>query len=252
LGPPEPPRAPAFTFDEQLQVLAEERVPAFSWTFGIPPAGALERMRRAGAVLIGTATTVREARLQADAGVDAVVAQGSEAGGHRGSFAVEGALVGTMALVPQVVDAVRIPVLAAGGIADGRGVAAALALGAEAAVLGTAFLACDEAGTDEAFRGALEASGDEGTTLTRAFSGRWARGLRTRFADELAGGPIADFPLQNALTAPLRRAAGEAGDPEALSRWAGQASALARRGPAARLLERIAAELDETRARMCR
>lgn len=251
LGPPEPPSAPAFSFEEQLEVLIEERVPVISWIFGLPSAEALESMRRAGALLIGTATTVAEARRCAVAGVDAVVAQGAEAGGHRGSFGVEGALVGTMALVPQIVDAVRLPVLAAGGIMDGRGVAAALALGAEAAVLGTAFLACDEAGTDEGFRAALAESNDESTGLTRAFSGRWARGLRTRFAEEMAGEPIADFPLQNTLTGTLRKAARAAGDPEAVSRWAGQGSAMVRRGPAAELVARIAEELAEVRGRLC-
>ena len=203
-----------------------------------------------GARVVGTATSVREARQLHTSGVDAVIAQGAEAGAHRGSFLGprddpgEG-LVGTLALVPQVVDAVPLPVIAAGGIADARGVAAARALGASAVAAGSAFLLADECPLSAAYRAALSGAKDHATVLTRAFSGRWARGLANRFTRELAPlaerGELPDFPIPNALTRPMRQAAAQAGQAEMLSLWAGQATPLARPGSAAQIVARLSA-----------
>ena len=180
------------------------RVPAFSFTFGVPDASALAALRRQGVVIMGTATSVAEARALDAAGVDAVVAQGSEAGAHRGTFigAFEAALVGTMALVPQVADAVGVPVIAAGGIMDGRGVAAARALGAAGVQLGTAFLTADESGVPEAHKAAVLAARETGTAVTRAYSGRHGRGIVNRLMAEIEGSgvPIPPFPVQQSLT----------------------------------------------------
>ncbi len=175
LGLPNPERTgslvPPDHYDAQVAVVLEESVPVFSFTFGLPPLAAL---KEAGTVVLGTVTTPEEAEQLEAAGVDAVVAQGSEAGGHRGTFAgpFEEALVGTLALVPQVVDRVSVPVVAAGGIADGRGIAAALALGASGAQLGTAFLVCPESGIVDAYREAILGASASATVLTRIYSGR--------------------------------------------------------------------------------
>jgi nitronate monooxygenase len=204
-----------------------------------------------GATVVGTATSVPEARQLRASGCDAVIAQGAEAGAHRGSFLGprDAGLVGTLALVPQVVDAVDVPVVAAGGIADARGVAAAQALGASAVAVGTAFLLADECPLSAAYRQALLHGGAHDTVLTAAFSGRWARGLGNRFTREVsarspglaAAGGLPDFPIPNALTRPLRQAAARAGVADALSLWAGQGLALARPGPAADIVRRLAA-----------
>lgn len=251
---PAGPLPPLVTLREAFQVLLEERVPAFSFTFGIPPREMLLACRTAGIVTIGTATSVREARALEEAGVDFVCAQGAEAGGHRGTFDrdADPPLIGTMALVPQVVDAVRTPVIAAGGIMDGRGFAAALALGASAVSLGTAFLRCPEAGTSKPYRQALKEARDDATVLTRAFSGRAARGLANRFTREMAVAPLAPYPAQNALTREIRAAAARHGDPGMLSLWAGQAAALARELPAAELVAQILREADDVIAHLRR
>ena len=158
---------------------------------------------------MGTATTVDEAVILEKAGVDAIVAQGSEAGGHRGTFngTFEAGMVGTISLVPQIVDAVTVPVIASGGIMDGRGIAAALALGASAVQLGTAFLTCNEAGTPPCYKQAILDAGEDQTRITRAFSGRPARGIVNRFMTEVESSDVSEavlpFPLQNAITRPL-------------------------------------------------
>ena len=227
-----------------FEVVVEEKAPVFSFCYGVPPPGVLDACRRAGLFTLGTATCVAEARALEDAGVDAVCAQGSEAGGHRGTFDrdADPPLIGTMALVPQLVDAVRVPVVAAGGIMDGRGVAAALALGADAVSLGTAFLLCPEAGTSAPWRAALKAARDDATVITRAFSGRAARGLANRFTREMSAAALAPYPVQNALTREIRAAALRAGDSGCLSLWAGQAAALARELPARELVEQLMRE----------
>lgn len=249
LGLP-PPAVPAQfeeDFEAQLAVLHERRVPVVGFTFGDPGAQCIAALHAGGARVVGTATSVPEAVQLAASGVDAILAQGAEAGAHRGSFLGprDQGLVGTLALVPQVVDAVRVPVIAAGGIADARGVAAVQALGASAAAVGTAFLLADECPIPAAYRAALEAGAAHDTVLTRAFSGRWARGLANRFTREtdalVARGDLPGFPIPNALTRPLRQAAGAAGAADFLSLWAGQALPLARRAPAAEIVRRLAA-----------
>lgn len=253
------PSLPAITgspFADQLAAALESGAAAFSFAFAVPPQSAIEAVKAKGMFLAATATTVDEAIALEAAGVDAVVAQGAEAGGHRGTFGgdFEAGLVGTMALVPQVVDAVRVPVIASGGIMDGRGVAAALALGAGAVQMGTAFLTCDEAGIPEAYKAAILAAREHETRVTRAFSGRPARGIVNRFMTEVEhdaeGEAILPFPLQNALTRPLRTAAAKQGRAEFLSLWAGQGMRMARRQSAAELVIRLVRETDATVARL--
>jgi nitronate monooxygenase len=199
----------------------------------------------------GTATTVDEAIALEQSGVDAVITQGSEAGAHRGTFTgdFESAMVGTIALVPQVVDAVSVPVIASGGIMDGRGVVAALALGASAAQMGTAFLTCDEAGIPEAHKQAILNAKENQTRLTRAFSGRPARGIVNRFMSQLEPHgelpTVLPFPLQNALTRPLRTEAGKKGNAEMLSLWAGQGMRLAKRQSAQQLMEQLEQQMEQ-------
>ena len=252
-GLPEPKLAEAqpIDFDAQLAVLIEERIDVFSFTFGIPGKDVFDRCHAAGIAVVGTATSVAEARALEAAGVDAVIAQGSEAGAHRGSF-LGTPLVGTLALVPQVVDAVRIPVIAAGGIMDGRGLTAALALGATAAALGTAFMRTPEAGTTPGHRKALAASRDDSTVVTRVFTGRNARAIENAFIRALS--PIEDqlpaFPIQHGISSPLRQAAQKAGDAEMFHVWAGQGAPLGRELPAAELVRAIAREAREVAARL--
>src|SRR5215470_3958894 len=200
------PSVPFPHFDhERLQLVLDLRPRVVSFHFGLPPADALKRIKQTGAVVLSSATTVAEARKLEAEGVDGVIAQGLEAGGHRGTFTEgDGAgLIGTMALVPQVVDAVRVPVIAAGGIADGRGIAAAFALGASGVQIGTAFLGCLEAVVPDLHRQALHDAADEDTRLTRAYTGRPARALRNRLIDEMNENETLQFPAQASLTLPL-------------------------------------------------
>jgi nitronate monooxygenase len=256
LGLPAPgvPATAADTFAEQLAAALDSGATVFSFTFGVLPADAIAAIKGRGMALLGTATTVEEAIALERAGVDAIVLQGSEAGGHRGTFGgdFQAGMVGTIALVPQVVDAVRVPVIASGGIMDGRGIAAALALGAAAVQMGTAFLTCDEAGIPDAYKQAILGAREDGTRLTRAFSGRPARGIVNRFMTEVEGDSpaILPFPLQNTLTRPLRAAAAKAGRAELLSLWAGQGVRLARRQSAAELVARLARETAEAVGRL--
>ena len=233
-------------FDDQACELVEElRPPVVSFHFGLPAAPFVARVHGAGAQVLSSATTVAEARWLAEHGCDAVIAQGCEAGGHRGMFLGTDPAhqVGTMALVPQVVDAVDVPVIAAGGIADHRGVVAALALGAEAVQVGTAFLRTPEALTSEPHRRALAEAADDATVLTNVMTGRPARGIENRLIREV--GPLSDdapaFPYATAGTAPLRAAAEAAGSGEFSPLWAGQAAPLAREEPAAEVVRRLVA-----------
>jgi nitronate monooxygenase len=229
-----------------MRVVLETRPRAFSFTLGIPPDDTIAEMKRAGIFTIGTATSVEEAVALKEAGIDAICAQGAEAGGHRGTFLHREALplIGTIALVPQVVDAVDVPVIAAGGIGDGRGIAAVLALGACAAQIGTSFLRATEAGTAQAYREALRGSSAAQTIITEAFSGKPARGIANRVTREL-GDPRerALYPYQNTLTRDVRNAAASRGRAEFLSLWAGQAFPLAQDAPAARIIESMLAQM---------
>ncbi len=250
LPPPDAPPPQNDPAPAQLEAVLAARVPVFSCTFGIPSPDIVARFKAAGTVVIGTATTVEEGKQLAAAGADAIQAQGAEAGGHRGTFAApfERAMVGLMALVPALADAVEVPVIASGGIMDGRGIVAAEALGAAAAALGTAFLVCEEAGVPDAYKAALLRAAEDQTTLTRAFSGRPARGVVNAFLEEAeASGAIAPFPAQNALTRPMRTAAAKAGDTGRLSLWAGQGVRLARRMKAADLVRVLVQEVEEAR-----
>lgn len=252
IAPPEFPASWNENFNEQIEVICRLRVPIVSFTLGTLPGEVMNRLKSQTTYVIGTATTVEEALMLERAGVDAIAAQGSDAGGHRGTFLAEAesVLVGTMALVPQIVDAVSLPVLASGGIMDGRGVVAALALGASAAQMGTAFLVADEAGTNKAARKALLEAHEDQTTVTRAFSGRPARGLRNEFIEEWnkSGLKPMSFPLHNALTRPMRRAAAAAGEAGFQSVWAGQGLRLLRQGPAASIMLQLQKEIADVTA----
>lgn len=258
LPAPSLPAKPHNDFDEQFPAALESGASIFSFTFGVIPAAAIAALHARKILVAGTATTVEEAVTLENAGVDAVVTQGSESGGHRGTFAgdFEKGLIGTISLVPQVTDAVSVPVIASGGIMDGRGIAAALALGASAVQLGTAFLTCHESGVPEAYKQAILQAREDQTRVTRAFSGRPARGLVNRFMDEMEAGDnaksIPPFPLQNALTRPLRTAAAKQGRAEFLSLWAGQGVRLARRQSAAELIACLGQETEATLAKLAR
>ena len=249
LDVPAAPNDYAPDFAAQFAALVRAAPPLASFTFGILTAEQVAALKAVGTLVVGTATTVAEARAWADVGADAVCAQGAEAGGHRGTFLkdVDESLVGTMALVPLVRQATGLPVIAAGGIMDGRGVAAALALGAVAAQMGTAFLLSDQSAVSTPWRRAIETAPDDPTRLTRAFSGRYARGIENDFMRLLrpVEREVPAYPVQNRLTQALRAGSAKLDDPEAISLWAGQAVGLAEAGDAAVLVRRW---WDEARA----
>ncbi len=252
VGVPVPPRPDRYLppLDEQLDAVWEAAPPVLSVVFGVPGSEIMDEARRRGIRVVGTATTVAEAVALDEAGVDAIVATGLEAGGHRVSFLrpAEESLVGSVALVPQVVDAVGVPVIAAGGIADRRGVAAAFALGASGVQVGTAFLATEESATTDGHRDAIRSTAADGTVLTRAMSGRLARGARNRAVRAIeASGTIAPFPMQNWLTGRFRAAAVEQGLGELQSLWMGQAASLARHRTAAEVFAELRAGVPEAR-----
>jgi nitronate monooxygenase len=244
VAPPTPPASFLPAVSDQLDAVFDARPDVLSVVFGIPDADTLARAGELGIPVLGTATSVAEAVALEAAGVDAIVATGAEAGGHRVSFLRDPAhsLVGTFALVPQVVDAVDVPVIAAGGIADRRGVAAAFALGAAGVQVGTAFLRTRQSAATAGHRAAISAAADTDTVLTRAMSGRLARGIPNRAMRELeAAGMIAPFPAQNWLTGVFRAAAAAAGDHDLVSLWAGQAAGLAQFDDAGDVLRELRA-----------
>ncbi|WP_068879155.1 nitronate monooxygenase family protein [Phenylobacterium sp. CCH12-B4] len=236
--PPEAPNQFAPDFEAQFDALVAAAPPVASFTFSILTPAQVRRLQAAGTYVVGTATTAAEARAWAEVGADGICAQGFEAGGHRGHFLadIEASLVGTLALVATIRACVDLPVIAAGGIMDGRGVAA-----------GTAFLLADEATTSAPWRRAVAEPADDPTRLTRAFTGRYARGIENRFMRLMHGvqDDVPAYPVQNRLTQPLRAAAAKADDPEMLSLWAGQAVRLARPGQAGDMIRAWWAEAAE-------
>jgi nitronate monooxygenase len=253
LGPvPEP--VPLFgPAAEQLEVLLDEAVSVISFHFGVD-AATVSRAHDGGAKVLCSATTVSEARYLEEAGVDAIIAQGAEAGGHRGTFDgdYQRALIGTLALVPRVVDEVSVPVIAAGGIMDARGVVACLALGASAVQLGTAFLGCPEASAPTVWRDALEAAEAETTIVTEALSGKAARAIRNRYIDELEAidEPLLPYPAQYSVSRELRKEATRRGDPSFLAIWAGQGIGLIQRRAAAELVGQLVTDSRELMNRL--
>jgi nitronate monooxygenase len=242
-------------FNEAFCAVVEETKPGVvSFHFGLPDDGLLKRVKAAGCAVLASATTVAEARWLEARGVDAIVAQGYEAGGHRGMFLSDdlAAQVGTFALVPQVVDAVKVPVIAAGGITDARGIAAAFTLGAAAVQVGTAFLFTPEAKISAPYRAALDEARDDGTAVTNLMTGRPARGLVNRVMREI--GPVDEiapaFPLAAGALAPLRATAEAQGSSDFTPMWAGQAAALGHAMPAAELTRTLAVETQALLRRM--
>jgi nitronate monooxygenase len=236
-------------FEDQARVLLDAKVPVFSFIVGIPPKEILDECRAQGIVTIGTATTPAEAIALEQAGVDVIVASGFEAGGHRGSFLLtaEESLTGTFSLTPQVVDAVSVPVVAAGAIADARGILAAFALGAEGVQIGTAFLVTEESGANPYHREALLSRKAQSTALTKGFTGRLARGIRNQLVDELnaPGVETLPYPLQRFLVKNLAVLAEKNATPELLQLWAGQSAGLSRETDAKVLLQTLISEIAE-------
>ena len=246
LGPVPEPKPIFPDFDDALvAALIELRAPIVSFHYGMAPTDVVAALKDAGSVILSSATTAEEARWLVESGVDAVIAQGYEAGGHQGTREPSADTgIGGMALIPQVVDAVDVPVIAAGGIGDGRGIAAAFALGASGVQMGTAFLSAPESGINPLYRDALARGTETGTVLTQSISGRMARALRNRYVEEMHPHhhEALAFPLQYSLTGPLQAASAEAGTDDMLAMWAGQAVALNRAMPAAELLETLVEE----------
>jgi nitronate monooxygenase len=236
-----------YSHRDQADLLLEEDVRIVSFTFGVLAADVIQRLKQRGVILMGTATSVAEAGVLVDAGVDVVVAQGYEAGGHRGSFLQPDLpQVGLFALLPQVADAVDVPVIAAGGIVDGRTIRAAFQLGASGVQPGTLFVPSAESLANEGYKDAVVSARDTDTQLTRAFSGRWARGIRNQFMRDMeaSGLEIPEYNVHNSLTAGLRAHARSNDRPEVLSLWAGQHAGKARKGGAAEIFRNLIAGID--------
>lgn len=233
----------AMNFEEQVQVLIDAKVSAFSFIYGIPPKDILDECRAKGIVIIGTATTLDEAIELQKAGVDVIAAAGFEAGGHRGSFlrSSEDSLTGTFSLVPQVADRVSVPVVAAGGIADARGIVAAFVLGAEAVQIGTAFLACEESGASPRHREALLRGEGGHTALTRGFTGRLGRGIKNRLLDMMNAPEVGilPYPLQRYLMRNISAPAEKSGRQEFIPMWAGQSANLTHHTKATELMDEL-------------
>lgn len=234
------------SYMQQVEVVIEEKVPICSFTFGTPTPNIIKELKKHKLTTIGTATTVVEAIVIEKLGMDAVVVQGSEAGGHRGNFISthEEGLIGLSSLIPQVVDHIHIPVIAAGGVMDGRGLGAALLLGAKAVQMGTAFLTCEESGAHALHKEAIMSSEVGDTILTRTFSGKWARGIKNKFTMEMEEyeDTLPNFPVQNSLTQSIRKASASQNIKDYMSLWAGQGAPLARIEKVEELIQRVKAE----------
>jgi nitronate monooxygenase len=251
IEPPARPERFGQDFGMQIRALLEARPPVFSFVYGVPEASILQECRERSIVTIGTATTPDEAVVLDRAGVDCIVASGVEAGGHKGAFLgpVEESLMGTFTLVPQVVDRVKAPVIAAGGIADIRGVRAALALGAQGVQIGTAFLACKESGASAQYRALLLSAERDDTTLTRVFTGRLARSIRNRLSREMAAHEtdLPLWPVQSWFVGSLKAAAIAQGRTDLISLWAGQCAPLVRLNSAEALFHDLVTGLSDFR-----
>ncbi|GGH86593.1 nitronate monooxygenase [Pullulanibacillus pueri] len=252
LGLPEKPeveKPTASLFQEQIDIIIEENVPVCSFTFGIPSKETVQRLKMREIVVIGTATSVKEAIVNEENGMDMVVVQGSEAGGHRGTFmgSFEQAMIGTMALVPQTVDHVTIPVIAAGGIMDGRGILAAMVLGAQAVQMGTAFVTSLESGAQNPHKEAILTSSEDQLVVTSTFSGKPARGIRNAFITRMAKHEkeLPPYPIQNTLTKAIRSEAAKQNRPEWMSLWCGQNPRLSKPLPAGELIADLVAQVEQ-------
>jgi nitronate monooxygenase len=251
LGLPDPKIRPPFhhDFDQQFSVVLRARPALFTFVFGLLDSRYLLECKKEGILTFGTATTLEEGLKLQESGVDGVVAQGVEAGGHRGMFAPdqEDAQIKLLDLTAALAKNLKIPIIASGGMMDGKGMAAALRQGAQLTALGTAFLLCQESGTSKAYKNAILNSKNIPTRLTRVFSGRWARGLENKFMKEMEdqGASLLPFPAQNVLTRDIRTAASQAGKAEYLSLWAGEGVHQTRRAPAADLVLLLLEELEE-------
>ena len=246
---PEKPASFQSRFENQLEVILDVKPKVFSFMFGVPSADVLEQCRRSGIATVGAATTLDEALFLEAAGVDMIIASGFEAGGHRPSFlaSAESSLTGTFVLLQLIREKVKTPIIAAGGIANGKGVAAALALGASAAQIGTAFLACDESNALPIHREMLFSDAAKYTTLSRAYTGRLGRGLTSRIAKEIAGkeANVLPFPLQTTLISPLRKAALDQQKWDMILFWGGQISPILKHTKAKELMYSL---IEETNA----
>ncbi len=247
LAPPTLPQKPAEVFEEQVAAVLEAKVPIFSFTLGIPRPKLLADFKSSGTVVAGTATTLAEALALRDSGVDAIIAQGAEAGAHRGTFLddYQKSLVPTTTLVKEIRNSVSLPVIASGGIRDGKAIAEFLHQGAVAVQIGTAFIPCPESSAPDVYKRAIMAAQPSSkSVITHAFSGKPARGLSNRFIEEIEKHPeqILPFPWQNAATRALRNAASKVGRSEFLSLWAGQGTAPLRQMPAELLFKILVKE----------
>jgi nitronate monooxygenase len=240
------PKEDPFTYYTALiDLLLEEKIPVISFHFGLPSREVIDRLKEAGVVLIATATSVKEAKLIEQAGLDIIVAQGIEAGGNRGSF-VEGELpqIGLFSLLPQIVDGVKLPVIAAGGIMHSRHIAAAFLLGAQGVQLGSYFLLSDESNATASWKQAVKSSKDETTVLTKAWSGKWGRCIPTSFVTDINETEIFPSPVQQYLTSALREVGRKNDIPDIQSFWAGQSAQLAKEGKVSQLLKELIGETE--------
>ena len=237
------------SYHDQIQVLLDENIPVVSFTFGVLQDEFIKAFKEKGVVSIGTATCLQEAVLLEEKGIDIITAQGIEAGGHRGTFLETEPfpLIGSMSLIPQVASQVSAPILAAGGIHDGRTIKAAFILGAKGVQIGTAFVASTESAAIAAYKTSIQNASDTDTVLTQSFSGRWARGIRNKFITEVekSGLPIPEFPIQTGLTGPIRTQAQKQDNKDFAALWAGQSCAKAEAKPAAEILAQLIKQTEE-------
>lgn len=243
IKPVQPPYVPSF--DDQLNVVLEEKIPIVSFTFGIPSDEWISKLKKLGVILIGTATTLEEGQMLMTRGMDIIAAQGKEAGGHRGSFLkpVEDSLVSLSTLVKELVGSISIPVIAAGGIMDGADIRAIMALGAQGVQMGTAFLTCKESGIYQGYKDRLLNLKKDETVLTRAFSGKFARGIKNIFIERMKAheSTILAYPIQHAMTTEMRKVAAQQDNIEFMSMWAGQSAFRCKSISVAALIEELKA-----------